>query len=98
MLEALAFAALLATAEQNINGGRGCGYPCNHYVHVVEGAALAAAVTHYYGESTAWKIGLGFAVGTEVAGKLLHNKKISAADIATRSLGTGAGIWFYKQF
>jgi hypothetical protein len=96
-MEAILLALALAFAEQGASKS-GCGYPCNHYVHVAEGAALAAAVTHYYGESTAWKVGLGFAVGTEIAGKVLHGKKMSAADVATRSMGTGAGIWLHRQF
>jgi len=95
-MEPLLFAALLAAVEQQASSG--CGYPCNHYAHVAEGAVVGAAVSHYYGESTAWKVGLGFAVGAEIAGKVLHGKKMSAADVATRSMGTGAGIWLYRQF
>lgn len=95
-MEAIVFALLLAAAEQN-SSSHGCGYPCNHYVHMAEGAVLGAAVTHYYGESTAWKVGLGFAVGAELVGKL-KGKSIRAEDIATRALGTGGGIWLYKQF
>ena len=64
---------------------------------MAEGAVLGAAVTHYYGESTAWKVGLGFAVGAELVGKL-KGKSIRAADIATRASGAGGGIWLYKQF
>ena len=94
-MEALLFAALLAAAEQQ--AGSGCGYPCNHYVHVSEGAIVGAAVSHYYGEATAWKVGLGLAVGAELVGRL-KGKKIRADDIATRALGTGAGIWLYRQF
>lgn len=95
MIEALALTLTLAAVEQQ--AGNGCGYPCNHYVHVAEGAVLAMAVSHYYGESTAWKVGLGFAVGAELVGRM-KGKTIRADDIATRALGTGAGIWLYRQF
>ena len=96
MLETLALVLALSAAEQQLPGG--CGYPCNHYLHVAEGAAVAMVVSHYYGESTAWKLGLGLAVGAEIVGKLQHKKVISGADIATRALGTGAGIWLYRRF
>lgn len=95
MIEIIAFSLLIAAAEQKIPGG--CGYPCNHYIHVSEGAALGAAVSKFYGEDTAWKVGLGFAVGAELVGKL-KGKSIRMDDIATRSLGVGGGIWLSRSF
>jgi len=95
MLEAVALALALAAAEQQMPGN--CGYPCNHYLHVAEGAAVAMVVSHYYGEDTAWKVGLGLAVGAELVGRL-QGKKMRVDDIATRALGTGAGIWLYRRF
>lgn len=94
-MEAFLIAAAIAAADQQV---KGCGYPCNHYVHGGEGAAVAMVVGHYYGTDTAWKVGIGLAIGAEVVGRLQHGKSISGTDILTRSLGTGAGIWFYRQF
>jgi len=42
-------------------------------------------------------VGLGFAVGAELVGRL-KGKTIRADDIATRALGVGAGIFIYRQF
>ncbi len=95
-LPAIGIALVLAFAEQNIP--LHYDYPANHYIHFAEGMAITMAVNHYYGESTAWKVGLGLAVGAEIVGKLQHKKVISGADIATRALGTGAGIWLYRRF
>ena len=95
MLEIIALGFALAAVEQSVPSN--CGYPCNHYIHAAEGAALGAAISKFYGEETAWKVGIGFAVGAELVGRL-KGKSIRMDDIATRSLGVGAGIWFSRSF
>jgi len=94
-LPALGIALVLAFAEQNIP--LHYDYPANHYIHFAEGMAITMAVNYYYGENMAWGVGLGFAVGAELVGRM-KGKTIRADDIATRALGVGAGIFIYRQF
>lgn len=73
------------------------GYPCAHGAHVVTNAAAAYWTTKYYGERAAWTAGISFAVVKELIDRQ-NGKAFRGGDVATRVLGTGVGIYLYREF